>query len=133
MKAAKQPATNLRRALSATLACYFAGCAGSVKTTGLYQFNLIKRDMTREQVVANLGQPAQTDLVNGAPSEDLYSCDERDWIVTVRDTDLALANHILGVNECAVHYEHGKVVSTSRKNGPSNWETPALSRSVITQ
>ena len=116
MKALKTSAKNLRRALAVTLACYFAGCAGGAETTKR-QFNLIKPDMTRDQVVAILGEPAQTNFANGAPSEDLYSCDGRGQIAVIRDTDLALTNEFLEVRDCVVHYEHGRVASTSKKHG----------------
>ncbi len=74
----------LRRLLATTLACYFAGCGVSAQTTG-GQLNQIKPGMTREQVVGSLGEPAQTNLVNGAPSEDLYGCDEQGRIMVVRN------------------------------------------------
>ena len=112
----KTTATNLRPALAITLACYLAGCAGGAETTKR-QFNLIKPDMTREQVVAILGEPAQTNFANGAPSEDLYACDGRAQIAVIRDTDLALTSEFVEVRDCVVHYDHGRVASTSKKHG----------------
>jgi hypothetical protein len=76
--------SRLRRVLATTLACYFAGCGVSAQTTG-GQLNQIKPGMTREEVVGSLGEPAQTNLVNGAPSEDLYACDEQGQIMVVRN------------------------------------------------
>ena len=119
--------------MAATLACYFASCAVSAETTG-GQFNQIKLGMTREQVVGSLGDPAQTNLVNGAPSEDLYACDEQGRIVVAKNSqfifsaegllfvpaiiDLIKLNDLVkrGRN-CAVHYDQGRVVSTSQTNG----------------
>jgi len=123
----------LRRLLAATLACYFAGCAVSAETTG-GQLNQIRPGMTREQVVGSLGEPAETNLVNGAPSKDLYACDEQGQIMVVRESKLAfLAEGLVfplalvdffrlnNLNErgfhCAVRYDQGKVVSTSQTNG----------------
>lgn len=117
----------------ALLSTLFAGCAVSSETTG-GQLNQIKPGMSREQVIDCLGDPARTALENGAPSEDLYACDEQGQIVVVKESQaalgaegvlfpLALANSIKLNNlakrgrECAVHYDHGRVVSTSEKNG----------------
>ena len=116
-----------------TLACYFAGCAVSDETTG-GQLNLVKPGMTREQVIGSLGDPARTNLENGAPSEDLYACDEQGQIMVVRESELAfLAEGLVfplalvdfvrlndlskRARNCAVYYQQGKVVSTSQKNG----------------
>lgn len=123
----------LRRVLAATLACYFAGCAVSAEPTG-GQFNQIKTGMTREQVVVSLGEPARTSFVNGAPSEDRYACDEQGQIMVVRESQLAflaeglvfplalvdfvkLNNLVKRGRNCAVHYDQGRVVSTSQSNG----------------
>ncbi len=123
----------MRRVLAATLACYLAGCAVSAETTG-GQFNQIKPGMTREEVVGSLGEPAQTKLVNSAPSEDLYACDEQGQIMVVRNSQfvflaegllfpLALVDFVKLNNlvkqgrHCAVHYDQGMVVSTG---GPNN-------------
>jgi hypothetical protein len=128
-KPQKPQVTSLRRGLAATLACYFAGCAASPATTK-YQFNQIKRDMTREEVIADLGEPIQTSFVSGAPTEDIYTCDQRGGIVWVTDTDLAFTNSALEIKECVVHYEQGRVVNTSQKNGPiSSWICSGAGRS----
>lgn len=66
------------------LACCFAGCGVSAQTTG-GQLDQVKTGMTREQVVGNLGEPAQTHLVNGAPSEDIYICDEQGQIMVMKN------------------------------------------------
>lgn len=114
----------------ATLACFFAGCAVSAQTTG-GQLNGIKPGMTREQVVSSLGEPARTDLVNGAPSKDVYACDEQGQIMVVRESILALSVEYLLVipaavdtlrldhlnksaRICEVHYDNDRVLSTSQ-------------------
>ena len=123
----------MRRVLAATLACYFAGCAVSAETTG-GQLNQIRPGMTREQVVGSLGEPAETNLVNGAPSEDLYACDEQGQIMVVKNSLSPLAplyiipfvglvdsirnsNLIKRARKCAVNYDQGLVLSTSQTNG----------------
>jgi hypothetical protein len=91
--------------------------------------------MTREQVVGSLGEPAQTDLVNSAPSEDRYACDEQGQIIVVRDSlgslspdwfipGASMIDYFKRVNlmkrarKCAVNYDQGgRVVSTSQTNG----------------
>ncbi len=90
--------------------------------------------MTREQVVRSLGEPAQTNLVNSAPSEDLYACDEQGQIMVVRDSSrspsldwiipgasmvdsIKLNNLIKRARKCAVNYDQGRVVSTAQTNG----------------
>ncbi len=124
----------LRRVLAATLACYLAGCAVSAETTD-GQFNQIKPAMSREQVVGSLGKPARTGLVNGAPSEDQYACDEQGQIMVVGFSPFVfLAEGLLiipalvdfiklnslnkRVRKCTVHYDQGRVVSTSQNYFP---------------
>ena len=123
----------LRRVLAVTLVCCFAGCTWNAETTG-GQLNQIKSGMTRERVVNRLGEPAETNLVNGGPSEDLYACDEQGQIMVVKKSLSPLAplylipggavlanlgqdNLIRRTRKCAVHYDQGKVVSTSQTNG----------------
>jgi hypothetical protein len=122
-----------RRVLAAALACYFTGCAVSAETTG-GQFNQINRGMTREQVVGSLGEPAETSLVNGAPSEDLWSCDHQGQIMVVKYSPIVTtletilivpiwvdAYRLRNLDErsrkCAVHYDQDRVLSTSLNNG----------------
>jgi hypothetical protein len=132
----KRIVTVTMAALAATLALLstlLAGCAVSSETTG-GQLNQIKPGMSREQVVDSLGDPARTDLENGAPSEDLYVCDEQGEIMVVKVSQLAMAaetpifplflvdsvklnNLSKRARECAIHYDQGRVVSTSEKNG----------------
>jgi hypothetical protein len=95
------------------------------------QLNQIKPGMTREQVIDSLGEPAQTNLVNSAPSEDLYACDEQGQIIVVRESTLTLfvetlliipaavdnlrLNHLRSRSSiCAVHYDQDRVLSTSQ-------------------
>jgi len=130
-----KPRQHLQRVFAATLACYFAGCAMSAETTG-GQLNQIKPGMTRDQVVGSLGEPTETNSVNGTPSEDLYSCDEQGQIMVVRDSiPVAVVEDILFIpmaiddikiyrmrnrgRICAVHYLQGRVASTSQPDG--NW------------
>jgi hypothetical protein len=122
-----------RPVLAATLACYFAACAVSAETTG-GQLNQIRPGMTREQVVGSLGEPARTDLVNGAPSKDVYACDEQSQIMVIRESQLALGveallfplaivdyftlNHLnKSTRICEVHYDNDRVLSTSQPGG----------------
>jgi hypothetical protein len=122
-----------RRVMVATLACYFAGCAVSAETTR-GQFDQIKPGMTHQQVVGSLGEPARTDLVNDAPSEDVYACDEQGQIMVIKESQLALGVEDLffplaivdffklyHLNKrariCEVHYDHDRVLSTSQPGG----------------
>ena len=116
------------------LAFWFAGCVLSAEMTG-GQFNQIKPGMTRERIVGSLGEPAKTNMVNGAPSEDLYACDEHGQIMVVKSTLSPLAPlYIIPIpvagtidaiknekliertRKCAVHYDQNRVVSTSQTN-----------------
>ena len=122
-----------RPVLAATLACYFGGCAVSAETTG-GQLDQIKPGMTRQQVVGSLGEPARTDLVNGAPSEDVYACDEQSRIMVIKESQIALGiegllfplaivdlitlNHLnKSARICEVHYGNDRVLSTSQPGG----------------
>jgi hypothetical protein len=130
-----KPRQYLQRVFAAMLASYFAGCAMSAETAG-GQLNQIKPGMTREQVVGNLGEPTETNSLNGAPSEDLYTCDEQGQIVVVRySVPVGVVEDILFIpmviddikiyrvrsrgRICAVHYLQGSVASTSQPDG--NW------------
>lgn len=127
----------LRRVLAGMLACCFAGCGVSAQTTG-GQLDQIKPGMTREQVVGSLGEPAQTDLVNGEPSKDLYACDEKGQIMVVKESlsplsplyiiplvggaalvvdETKRSNLIKRARKCAVNYDQGRAVSTTQTNG----------------
>jgi len=124
---------HFRRVLAAAVACYFTGCAVSVETTG-GQLNQIKRGMTRYQVVGSLGEPAQTSLVNGAPSEDLWSCDQQGQIMVVKYSPVVATIETLLIipfavdafrlrnltdrgRKCAVQYDQNQVLSTSLNSG----------------
>jgi hypothetical protein len=128
------------------LACYFAGCAVSAETTG-GQLDQIKPGMTREEVIGSLGEPAETNLVNSAPSEDLYTCDEQGQVMVVRNPQSSLLTLPLALvpfvalvlipvgivdavidptnprnlskrtRKCTVNYDQGKVVSTGQTGG----------------
>ncbi len=60
-----------------------AGCAVSTKATG-EDFSQVKQGVPRQQVISSLGEPARTDLGNGAPSSDFYYCDHNGQIMMVK-------------------------------------------------
>jgi hypothetical protein len=118
----------LHAAAFTLLSILLAGCAVSSETTA-GQFSQIKRNMTREQVIGSLGDPALTNSANGTPSEDLYACDEQGQIMVVRESrSLMIAEDfvfplwlvdgikLVRVRKSAVNYIQGKVVSTSQTN-----------------
>jgi|SRR5580704_4056194 hypothetical protein len=71
---------NRRQAAALALVGWLSGCGISSKTAS-GNLNQIKSDMTREEVIAKLGQPPMAATVKGHTSNDDYDCDSHGQIM----------------------------------------------------
>ena len=133
----KRGGSPMRRSIAVVLAITFlSGCAFSAQPQG-GSLTAIRPGTDRQQVVAVLGQPPRSQIVNGKPVLDSYACEPDGQIVAVRmSPGWLVAEYILTlgiaglvdtarysnlqqrINECDVRYDaDGKVSGTSSIHG----------------
>ena len=122
----------LRHTAALALAGYFAGCGISTQMAN-GQLDQIKVGMTREEVVAKLGEPPMGATVKGILTNDDYDCDVHGQIMVISEgpeftflpfamlVDKKELNNLSELSrECTVNYDtQGRVVSTSEGNVPA--------------